>query len=238
MAANVPKLRPEFGPAQGARSGSMGYRLRRVWAQLRRANGPVKSVEYLAWRRRFFHQRLGAGLWMGLAYVSILFSYWLYLFIFQIEKIRADFDKIFAKPWLADQFRAITIIACLVVLGLILTCLLIHKTHWGRRHPAVIFLIFTSAVNGFVTLLIATFYSIPIKPNPSVFLAFAVLIPICWRLHLLSQLLPLTYYTIALPVLGMTDLGDESIFNVDSLGDLIELVWVCLICNLGVFVYE
>ncbi|MEO1402319.1 MAG: ATP-binding protein [Cyanobacteria bacterium J06635_1] len=198
----------------------------------------MKSAEYLAWRRRFFHQRLGVGLWIGLVYVSILFIYWLYLFMFQIEKLRSDFDRIFSKPWLADHFRAITVIACFVVLGLILTCLLIHKTQWGRRHPAVIFFIFTSAVNGFATLLIATFYGIPIKPNPSAFLAFAVLIPICWRLHLSSQLLPIIYYTVALPILGMTDLGDESILNVYNLGDLIEMIWVCLICNLGVFVYE
>lgn len=238
MAAHVPKSGPKFNPSEGARSHLIGPRLKQVWAQLSASNGPTKSAEYLAWRRRFFHQRLGVGLWIGLLYVSILFSYWLYLFIFKIEKIRSDFDRILSKPWLADQFRAITVIACFVVLGLILICLLIHKTQWGRRYPAVIFLIFTTAVNGFATLLVATFYGIPIKPNPSVFLAFAVLIPICWRLHLLSQLLPITYYTVVMPILGITDLGDDSIFNVYSLGDLIELIWVCVICNLGVFVYE
>ena len=208
------------------------------WSQLTQTNQLTKSAEYLAWRRRFFHRRLGRGLWIGLTYTLILFTYWLYIFLFKIEQIRIDFESLYGKPWIADHYRDITITACPVIVGLVLTCLLIHKTPWGRRHPAVIFFIFAGAVNGFASQIIATPYGMPLTPSPTVFLAFAVMMPLCWRLHLFVQLLPLAYYTLVLPSLGLTGFRGEPILSVYNVGDLLELGWVCITCDLGVMVYE
>lgn len=219
--------------------GRMAQRSYQIWSQLKSALFPPESDDYLKWRHDFLHKRLGFGLWIGLICFLISSSHGLYIFLFEIEQIRADFDTFYGEPWLADQLRDITIIGFFVIVGLILGCLLIHKTHWGRRYPAVVFLLFASAVNGFTTQLISTFYEIPIAPTPTVFLAFAVLLPLCWPLHLFSQLLPITYYTVVLPILGFTEVGNTSIFDsVYSLGTLIEIAWVCLICNAGVLVYE
>ena len=208
------------------------------WTQLIQAKKFDQSAEYLAWRRRFFHRRLGRGLWIGLMYALVLLGYWLYIFLFGIEQIRSDLDRLFGKPWLADYFREIIVIAFPVVSGLIVACLLTHKTQWGRRHPALLFLIFASTLNGFVTQIISTPYGVPITPAPTVFLAFAVLMPLCWRLHLFSQLLPITYYTVVLPILGITGFRGEPIWDIYNLGNILEIGLVCIICNLGVFVYE
>ena len=212
--------------------------LHRSWSQLTKAKEPDKPAEYLAWRRRFFHRRLGRGLWIGLIFCLVLFSYWLYIFLFKLEQIRIDFNNLYSKPWIADYYRDITIKTCPVVLGLVIVCLLLHKTQWGKRHPAVIFIIFASAVNGFITQIIATPYNLPIAPTPTVFLAFAVLMPLCWRLHVFAQLLPIGYYTIILPSLGITGFRGEPILGVYNFGNLLEIAWVCVTCDLGVMVYE
>ncbi|MBE7379898.1 MAG: HAMP domain-containing histidine kinase [Leptolyngbya sp. SIO1E4] len=66
-----------------------------------------------------------------------------------------------------------------------------------------------------------------------------MLLPLRWPLHLISQLLPIVYYTVVLPLLGINGVGNISIFNsVYSAGTFIEIGWVCLICNVGVYVYE
>ena len=200
---------------------------------------PVESSDYIKWRHEFLHKRLSFGLWIGLICFLISASDGFYIFVFNIEQIRVDLDKFYGLPRLAEDLRDITLIGFFLTLGLIAICLLIHRTAWGKRYPEITFLLFAGSVNGFANQLISTFYGIPVKPNVIVFLAFAVLLPLRWPLHLLSQLLPITYYSAVLPLLGITEIGHVSIFNsVYSLGTFIQIGWVCLICNAGVLVYE
>ncbi|MEO0534483.1 MAG: HAMP domain-containing sensor histidine kinase [Cyanobacteria bacterium P01_A01_bin.123] len=213
--------------------------LHKSWAQLRQTLFPTKPAAYIKWQQEFLHKRLGFGLWIGLICFLISAGHGLYIYLFEIDQIRADLDDFYGEPGLTNQFREISVIGFFVIVGLILICLFIQRTQWGKRHPALVFLIFASAVNGFATQIISTFYGIPIAPTSTVFLVFAVLAPLRWRLHLLAQMLPITYYTIVLPIVGFTEIGNRSVFDtVYSVGTFIELGLVCLICNAGVFVYE
>ncbi|MBE9100129.1 sensor histidine kinase [Vacuolonema iberomarrocanum] len=208
------------------------------WASVQKALFPAESADYIQWRHEFLHKRLGFGLWVGLICFLISSAHSLNLLLFHLDRLRADLDSLYGEPWLADQFREITIIGFFLTTSVIVLCLVLHKTYWGHQHPAWIFIIFASAVDGFLQQLIATFYGLPISPSTIVFLALAVLLPLRWPLHLLIQLLPITYYVIVLPIFGLTEIGDQSTFDVYGLGTLIEIGWVCLISNVAVFVYE
>ncbi|MEO1147132.1 MAG: HAMP domain-containing sensor histidine kinase [Cyanobacteria bacterium J06638_22] len=207
-------------------------------ASIHKALFSAESADYLQWRHEAFHKRLGFGLWIGLVCFLISAAYNLQVFLFHIDKLRADFESLYEAPWLADQFRQITIVGSILTASLMVLCIILHRTQWGRQHPGWIFVVFASTVNGFLTQLIATFYAIPTSPSTLVFLALAVLLPLRWPLHLLLQLLPIAYYIVVLPILGLTEIGNRSMFDVYGVGTLIEIGWVCLICNVGVFVYE
>ena len=217
----------------------LDQRVNKAWSWLLDTLFPSESVDYIKWRHEFLYKRLKFGLWIGLICFFISSTHGLYIFLFEIDQLRIDFEKFYEEPFLANQLRSVTLIGFFVINGLLLFCLLIHRTNWGRRHPATIFIIFSCATNGFTTQLISTFYGIPIPPSAIVFLAFAVLLPLRWPLHLFSQLLPISYYAIVLPLLGITEVGNTSIFDsIYSLGTFIEIGWVCLICNVAVLVYE
>ncbi len=209
------------------------------WNQLKQLLFPPQSADYIQWRHEFLHKRLGFGLWLGLICFLISASHGLYLYVVNIEQITADLERFHGAPEIAQDLQAITIIGYFLISGLIIICLWIRQTAWGKRHPEIIFLIFAGAVNGLTTQLISTAYGIPVKPDTIVFLAFAVLLPLRWPLHLIAQLLPVFYYTCALPLLGMTTIGNTPMYNsVYAVGTFIEIGWVCLICNVGVYVYE
>ena len=213
--------------------------IQRYWHRWKHYLSPPESDDYLLWRHKFLYQRLSFGLWIGLICFVLSAGHGIHLYVLEIDRIRDDLEQLYEKPWLAESLRDITIIGFFVIMGLILGCLWLQRTRFGKRYPAVTFLVFACAVNGLATQIISMFYGVPIQPDTITFLAFAVLLPLRWRLHLLAQLLPIGFYIIVLPLLGITELGNVSILsNIYSLGTFIELGWVCLICNVGVFVYE
>ena len=217
-----------------------GYqRIYQGYTWLKDALFPSVSDDYLQWRKEFVHRRIGFGLWLGLiAYLSRAI-YNFYVYILGIENVRAELDEFANAPHLAESLRDIVIIGFFLTTGIILSCIWLHRTRFGKHHPAVIFLVFAYTCNGLLTQLIATFYHIPTKPDETVFLAFAVLLPMQWPLHLLAQLLPIIHYTVVLPLIGITKIGDLSIFDpINGLDDLITFGWVCLVSNAGVYVYE
>ncbi|MGF1480433.1 MAG: sensor histidine kinase [Cyanophyceae cyanobacterium] len=209
------------------------------WSQVKRTLFPAESADYLRWRHEFLHQQLSFGLWIGLICFLIATSHLLYKYIFKLEQIRSDLDTLYGQPWRAEDLRDITLISFFVTTALIVVCILMQRSRWGKRYPAIVFLIFASSLNGLVTQITSTFYGIPVKPSTIVFLVFAVLLPLRWPLHLLSQLLPITYFTVVSPLLRFTKNVNLSIIeDVYNLGAFVEIVWVCLICNVSICVYE
>lgn len=213
--------------------------IRKTWLQLKKSLATKKPTDYLKWKHEFFNRRLAFGLQVGLICFLISAGHGLYVYLLEIDQIRSNLDEFYGEYGLTYQLRDISVIGFFVIVGLILMSLLIQKTQWGKRYPEVVFLLFASAVNGFATQIVSTFYGIPIAPSTTIFLIFAVLVPVRWRLHLASQMLPILYYVVVLPVFGLTEIGNRSILDsIYSMGTFIDLGLVCLICNTGVFVYE
>ena len=217
-----------------------GYqRIYQGYLWLKEALFPSVSDDYLQWRKEFMHKRIGFGLWIGLISYLSRSIYNFYVYVIGIENVRAELDKYANAPQFAESFRDIIIIAFILTVGILLSCLWLNKTRFGKHYPAIIFLAFAYSCNGLLTQLIATFYQIPIKPNETVFLAFAVLLPLQWPLHFLAQLLPIIYYAVVFPLMGITKVGELSLFDrISGFDSLITFGWVCLVTNAGVYVYE
>ena len=210
------------------------------WAQLRQRLSLTQSSDYLKWRQTFFYKRLGFSLWVVLGCYLMSGSYLPYLLVYRIDQATEYLSGLTDNAAaVALQLRGAAVTSFFVTIALLVTCLLLHKTQWGRRHPAILLLILACTVNGFSRQVVYSFYHIPAEPVPTVFLALAVLLPLRWPLHLLSQALSVIYFGVVLPLLGITHMGDIAMFNgVDIWLTFTNLAWVCAICNIGVGVYE
>lgn len=188
----------------------------------------------------FLYKRLGFSLWVGLGCQLIAGSHAPYLLAFHGDQVAEGLSGLTDNAAdVVHQLKGTAIASFVVTTVLLVLCLLLYKTQWGRRYPAVLFLIFACSVNGFAHQIVATFYRVPAEPSPTLFLALAVLLPLCWPLHLLSQALPIIYFGGVLPLLGITHMGDIAIFDsVFIWGTFANLAWVCVVCNIGVWVYE
>lgn len=218
---------------------SVGKRLtsHEGWMGLAQLFHPTESADYQAWRHRFMVDRLRLFLWLAiLCYLSFLVYDLSLLFVYP-ETFKQHILEDFGNTELIPSLRRIVVINDLIMGALMLTCSVFYRTRWGQRYPAFVFLCLSWIVT-LIPQVIGTLFSIPDTSQRIwvlVFLAQATLIPLRWQLHLLSQLGAIVYYIGLNPILGLTEIQGKSIYNT---GDFVYLFWVCLICDLGVYLYE
>ncbi|NMG59954.1 adenylate/guanylate cyclase domain-containing protein [Geitlerinema sp. P-1104] len=177
--------------------------------------------EYEIWRNRFVRHRLSLGVWLvGLVYISFL--------ILELWSLYVDPDS-FDPMWLTTQLT--TLMAMLV-------CGLLVRSRWGQRHSGLVFLFFSGTVSliPLVQRAIAGFLEPSLLVWPAIFLGQATLIPVRWRLHVVAQLIALGPYWLLDVVLNLD--SDIPLANLGYLGLWVYLGWICVICNLSVYLYE
>jgi class 3 adenylate cyclase len=176
-------------------------------------------LEYRAWQRRFLHQRLHLVLSLAiLAYLTFI--------LFTLSRQGNGLPEQ-AKGWL--------MMAGIIEAGLWL-CLWIHRSRWGYQHPAVIFL----GTSWLITLVEQIWASLNGFALPGLyswtltFLVQATLVPVRWRLHVISQLGVFAYYygvntwlSLRVPTDLVAD-GRQGLY----------LIWFCLFCSGSVYLYE
>lgn len=214
----------------------MGFR--KQFAQFKLWLNPVESPDYQAWRRRFLLDRLGLTIWLAIPSFLTIAAYQFFLLFHRFDRIQEDITLLSGgDEALATRLRLATLLS-LTITGLLLTlCLRLRWSRWGERYPLHLFLLFSWSIT-LVDHLMGTVFGFPVMPSPLIFLAQAALIPVHWRLHLLSQVVPIAYYGLVYPLLGITRIGTRSLYDSYAVGGLVELFWFCLICNLTVFLYE
>ncbi len=185
----------------------------------------AKTVtDYEKWRDRFLWERLRVGLLL-----AILFNFTVLIAIL--------FTVV--DPALKKLLASIPSLIAAIELSL-LTCLALHKTRKGRRHSGLLFLFFSWSVT-LVEQIWATLHHVAL-PNLTiwsiVFLTQATLMPVRWRLHLLSQLGVIVYYFGVNSVLGLRIPNGKPFFSLEHSADWLSVFWFCLICDLSVFMYE
>ncbi|WAL58812.1 sensor histidine kinase [Thermocoleostomius sinensis] len=205
-------------------------------AALKRLLFPVETADYRVWRHQFMIDRLGLTFWIAIPCFLTLAGFNLYAIFSNPERFEQDITQLFQDSTLAERYGIALITSILITTSLLLGCVMLQRTRL-RQHPEVIFLCFSLSLT-LTDQIVGTVFQIPVFPDTFVLLAQAILIPVHWRLHLLSQLLPIAYSLIVNPMLGITQLGERSIYDSFSISNFANLFWVCLICNLAVYLYE
>ncbi|MEH2065928.1 MAG: ATP-binding protein [Nostoc sp.] len=187
------------------------------------------STPYKAWRNHFLWQRL--HLWLWLALICLL-SF----------TLRDIYDLFFPSQELQKLPEVLTtehLVINIAMLLSILICFALHKTKLGRHHPDLLFLGSSWSIS-LATQLFATVrgFALPDTIGWSLlFLSQAILMPVCWILHLLTQVSVLIYYFGVNTALGLkTPIADHpEIYNVTF---ILYIFWFCTICDIGVYLYD
>ena len=187
------------------------------------------ATEYKVWRERFLWQRL--RLWFWLALICVL------SFTF-----RDIYDALFLLPeleFIPKELRSQSLVINGFMLLAIVICLTLHATRFGQRRPGVLFLCLSWSVT-ITEQIFATLnhFALPATITWSLlFLSQATFIPIRWQLHLISQLCLLVYYFGVNTILGLQP-PPQTYQQTYSVTLILYLLWLCVICNFGVYLYE
>ncbi|MEG4285370.1 PAS domain-containing sensor histidine kinase [Microcoleus sp. A006_D1] len=186
--------------------------------------GNAKSVQaltvYEVWRDRFLRDRLRPAV-----RIAIFFAFTIIVYLLG--------EAIFAPR----EFKIVYLYTSAAVeLGL-LTCLMLQKTSIGQRYPGLLFLGFSWSLTVVVQLGLAAAKvgELPILTWSLAFLTQATLIPVRWRLHLISQL-GVLFCHVGINLILNLSLAKYTAFRLS--GFYLYLFWFCLICDLSVYWYE
>ncbi|MBE9093147.1 PAS domain-containing sensor histidine kinase [Tychonema sp. LEGE 07203] len=186
--------------------------------------GKKKSVEaltaYEVWRNRFLQDRLRPAVGIAIFFALTITVY----FMGEAFFIRQEFKSVYLYTSAA------------VEMGL-LTCFALQKTSFGQRYPGLLFLGFSWSLTVIIQigLAVAGTGELPIFTWTLAFLIQATLMPVRWRLHLISQLGVLCCHIGINLVLNLS-FAKYSAFRLT--GFYLYLFWFCLICDLSVYWYE
>jgi PAS domain S-box-containing protein len=186
--------------------------------------GNAKSVQaltvYEVWRDRFLRDRLRPAVGIAIFFAFTITVYFL--------------GETFFDP---EEFKIVYLYTSAAVeLGL-LTCFVLQKTSFGQRYPGLLFLGFSWSLTVVVQvgLALAQAGELPIFTWSLAFLTQATLMPVRWRLHLISQLGVLCCHVGINLVLNLS-FAKYTAFKLT--GFYLYLFWFCLICDLSVYWYE
>jgi class 3 adenylate cyclase len=178
-----------------------------------------ESAAYRVWRRQFLRKRLRLTLQIAIcAYLTF-------------TALKLSLAALDIQPWDTAWFlmAGTTQFALLV-------CLVLLRTPMGRQSPKWLFLGSSWSIT-LIEQLWATIRGEAFTGLFSwtlVFLAQATLMPLAWRLHLVSQVGVFLYYLGVNRVLGLQD-QDAGFWDISL---WLYLFWFCGICNLSVYMYE
>jgi PAS domain S-box-containing protein len=184
---------------------------------------------YKAWRNHFLWQRL--RLWLWLALICLL--------SFTLRDIYGLFFPFAELQHLPEVLRTQRLVINIAMLLSVLICFALHKTKLGRHHPDLLFLGSSWSIS-LASQLFATLrgFALPDTIGWSLlFLSQAVLMPVCWILHLLTQVSVLVYYFGVNTALGLqTPIPDRP--GIYSVTFILYIFWFCIICDIGVYLYD
>ncbi|MFN6461495.1 MAG: ATP-binding protein [Nostoc sp. DedVER02] len=184
---------------------------------------------YRVWRNRFLWQRLRLWLWLALICLLSFALRDIYGFFFPFQELQQ----------LPEALRTQRFVINITMVLTILICIALHKTKLGRHRPDLLFLGSSWAIS-LASQLFATLrgFALPDAIGWSLlFLSQAVLMPVCWIVHLLSQVGVLFYYFAVNTLLGLKTPVPEHP-EIYSVTFILYIFWFCAICDIGVYLYD
>ena len=206
---------------------TFSWLFRQISQQFKQLVFSGESADYIAWRNQFLWRRLGLCFWVAFAvmFCSFVLDCYRVFYLNQTE-------------FYPQELKHLLVIENLVMGMLLLICLRFHRTKFGHKYPGVLFLcVFFSLT--VIQQIIATFCGVAILNLGGwglTFTAQATIMPVRWRLHLLSQLLLLGYYIGVNSALGLNILHRS--YPLITVEVMLFIFWFCFICDLGVYSYD
>ncbi|BAY23111.1 multi-sensor signal transduction histidine kinase [Calothrix sp. NIES-2100] len=193
------------------------------------AKNRVHDQQWLAARRNFLWQRL--QLWLLLGLICIL--------TFTLRNIYDIFFPLKELEKVPEFIRTQALFINVSMFGTLLVCFILHKTQFGQRHPGLLFLGSSWSIS-LGTQLFSTIKGFALADPLAwslLFLSQATFIPVCWRLHVMSQVGLFIYYFGVNTALGLkTPIPEHpEIYNVTF---ILYIFWLCAICDIGVYLYD
>lgn len=211
-----------------------------LWHYLKQLlRSPVESPDYQAWKQKLFRDRLRICFWIMLLCVTA----------FAVKDFSLVYDPEFSQSVIENSgreeielYRNRTIYPYLTIAIICLISWYRLRKDGFKRYAKAIFLVFGWSLTLF-PLIIGTFFGEPYIGEVDhwglIFLAQAVLIPVCWRTHLISQLGLMIYYVGIIPLLELLNLIKTEIISCIFTADtLIPLFSACFISITAVLMYE
>lgn len=196
-------------------------RVRNILTPLLWTQSVSKAGDYGTWRHSFMQSRLRLGLWI--AFTSFL--------TFTGLEVRNYFFK-------QDQFKFTWVVTQISVELSLLLCFALLRSPLGKKYPGLAFLIFSWSVT--LSPQIRGTLSGVLEPSilvwPLMFFGQATLMPVHWRLHLISQLGVFIYCVGTTAALNLQVKMPGSWMTPAVL--YLYIFWICFICNLSVYLYE
>ncbi|WP_293369735.1 PAS domain-containing sensor histidine kinase [Microcoleus sp. CAWBG556] len=186
--------------------------------------GHEKSAQaltvYEVWRDRFLRDRLSPAV-----RIAIFFAFTIIVYLLG--------EAIFAPR----EFKIVYLYTSAAVQLGLLTCLVLQKTSIGQRYPGLLFLGFSWSLTVVVQLGLAAakIGDLPLLTWSLAFLTQATLMPVRWRLHLISQL-GVLFCHVGINLILNLSFAKYTTFRLS--GFYLYLFWFCLICDLSVYWYE
>jgi signal transduction histidine kinase len=195
---------------------------------------PKQSIEYQRWCDRLIAQRFWIGVMLAVAYITIAGVAGFYETFINPSRLINNLTLLKAM-YLLEPLRNFffwhkAIVACLIS-GIIV----FRNSSWGKKHPELLLILFSWSVSFIPYMVCGPIWGLPGYPDIIMFLAQAAILPIHWRLHLISQLVPITFFFTVYPLIGLTSFGGRSLY---SFSGIVEIVLICVICEVGVYLYE
>ena len=192
------------------------------------------SPEYQQWCRRLIRQRF----WLAIGLTAIYWSVAGLADFYELFIAPESFQESLQRNGQTDLFETArqNFIAHKIVLIALLTSLVpIWRSAWGRQHPEIMLVLLPWAIAFIPEMVLGALFGIPRAPSIVMFMAQAIIAPVFWRLHLLAQIVPLLFYFLVYPLLRLATFGDRSIYSFSYTS---ELVLLCILCEVGVYLYE
>jgi signal transduction histidine kinase len=192
------------------------------------------SPEYRQWRERLTRQRFWLAIGLAVTYLGIDGLAAFYELFINPEQVLRNLELVHLTH-LLETVRRNFIVNKVVVIGAIGLLIGLWRSAWGRRHPAWMLVLMPWAITFMPEMFLGAYFGIPRYPSVIMFMAQAAILPIHWRLHLLAQVIPIAFYFVVYPLIGLATFGGRPIY---SFSYTVQLVLVCVICEVGVYLYE
>ncbi|MGB3404404.1 MAG: HAMP domain-containing sensor histidine kinase [Microcoleaceae cyanobacterium] len=187
----------------------------------------LSDLPYEVWRTRFLKARL------NFAFGLVSIGYFIRIIVNLLQLIHQG-NYFLSRYVLLDSLSLFSLLICFCFL----------QTTVSRRHLILIFLGFSwslemneqvvETVMAIFNPTLAEFIQPERLAWVSTFFSQAILIPVYWPLHVLSQCIVLGYYFSINRLYGFDTIPDTK----EPIGWFLTLLWVCLVCDISVYLYE